>query len=140
MRESGGGRCGHGSCLGKDDLGIARIRQHVILVSAVTRINQKIKTTIRILHFGEEICFPFRFLQDVALTVPAFGQTQIIQIADAREHISGKNEEVNERSAIDRVFAIIAGIVVAAAQIDGSLVDEGIKTGSDILQLRRRVA
>jgi hypothetical protein len=112
----------------------------VAFVLALARIDEEIKAAIGILHFGEEIGFPFRFLEHVAFAVAALRQSEIIELRDAGEDVGGEDQMMDERSAVDRVFAVVAGIMMAAAHIDRAVVDEGIEASGDVLELGSGVA
>ena len=65
LGQGGHGGCSHGGCFGKDHLRIAMVRKNVVLVLPIARINQEIEPAIAILHLGQEIRFPLRFLEHV---------------------------------------------------------------------------
>ncbi len=54
----------------------------------------------------------------------ALGNAEIIQGRDAGKRIDREHEVMNQAGAVDRVLAVIAGVMVAAGYVDGSLIDE----------------
>src|SRR5262249_50732570 len=124
----------------KNNLRIAVIGRDIVFVTAIARINQKVEAAVIVLHLREEIRFPLCLLQNIALAVAALGQAEIVEIADAGKIVGGEDEQVNEVRAVLGVFAVIARIVVAVADIDGTWIHEGIKAGGNILHRRRGVA
>src|SRR5205809_3234350 len=98
------------------------VRQYIVLVLAVTRINQKVEAAICILHLTEKVGFPFRLLQKVTLAIPAFGQAQIVQRAGARKCIGREDKRMNQSRAINRVLAVVTSIMMTAADVQFPLV------------------
>jgi hypothetical protein len=140
LRERGdGGGCG-GGVFGKDNLRIAAVGQDVVFVGAISRINEKIKSAVGILHFREEISFPFRLLQEVADAVAAFGQAKIIERGHAFVIIDREDQRVGELRGVDGVFAVIARVVVSTGNIDFAGVHERIKARGNAAEARRGVA
>src|SRR5207245_1965820 len=74
LRQRGHRRRRGGRVFWPDNLGIAVVRQHVVLVLPIARIGQKIKSAVSVLHFRQIIRLPFRLLQKVAPSVAAFGE------------------------------------------------------------------
>src|SRR5215471_18982447 len=112
------------------------VRRDVILILAVARINQEVKPAICILHFGQEVGFPFCFLQNVTLAIAALWNPKIIETADSRETIGRKNQMMDKRRTVIRVLAIVSRIVVAAAQFKRTRIDKRVKAGGNVLELR----
>ena len=52
----------------------AVLRKHAVFVTLVLGIHQEVKTSVGVLELRQKIRFPFRFLENVALAVAAFGQ------------------------------------------------------------------
>src|SRR5205814_4209826 len=116
------------------DLRIAMIRQNVNLVFPLAWINQKVKSTIGILHLRKEISLPFGFLEEIAFLVAAFRNPKIVQVGSAGKNIRSEYQMMNERRAVDGVLAVVSGIVMATAHIDRPGVLKRIKRGGNVFQ------
>jgi hypothetical protein len=66
-------------------------------------------------------------LQHIAFAIAAFGQTQIVQCADARKAIRCEDQRVNQLRRVDGVFAVIAGVMVSSGDIDFIFIYERIQ-------------
>jgi hypothetical protein len=134
LGEGGYGGGGGAGVLGPDDLGVAELREHVVFVRAVAGIDEEVEAAIGVLHLAEEIGFPLGLFEQVAPAVAAFRDSKVIQRACAGQCVGGEDEVVNELGAIDGVLGIIAGVVVAARDVNGTLVDVGIELGGGIFE------
>ena len=65
---------------------------------------------------------------------------RLSSVADAGKDIRGENQVMDQSGAVDRVFAVITGVVMAAADVDFAGADERVKAGVGIFELRRCVA
>jgi len=137
LREGGDGSGGGRGVLRPDDLGVAVIGQHVALVFAVLRIDDEVETAVRVLQFGDVIGLVFAFLHDVADAVAALGDAEIVEGACAGNGVGREHQVMREHGDVGRVLAVIAGIVMAAGDVDRALVDEGIELRGFARELRR---
>src|SRR5207302_6051422 len=74
--------------LGPNDLRGTVLRKNVALVFVISRVNEEVKSTVRILHFEQKIGFPFRLFQRVRNPVCAFWNSKVIKVRKA-EIVSG---------------------------------------------------
>ena len=93
------------------------------------RVHEEKESAVIILKFSEIVGFLFRFLQQVAFAVTAFGNSQIIQISSTGKIVRCKRQMVNQLCRIDRVFAVIPGIMVATGNINGTRAQDRVKLG-----------
>ena len=108
-------------------LRVPAIRQHIRFILPVPRIHQKIKPPVRILHLCQKIRLPFRLLQQIALPIPAFRNAQIVQCSHSAEGVRRKHQIMYQRRAVDRVLAVISGVVMTSGYIHLSLVHKRIE-------------
>ncbi len=87
-------------------------------------IDEEKETAIGILQFGQEICFPFGFLHQIADAITALGNSQIVQRSYSGQGIHRKHQVVNQAGAVNRVLAVIARIMMPAGGINRSLLYE----------------
>ena len=59
------------------------IREDIVLILTVLRIDKEVESAVGVLQFGDEVRFPFGFLHHVADAVAAFGDAQIVERGDA---------------------------------------------------------
>ena len=94
------------------------VGENVGFVFAISWVHQKVKSAIGILHLSEKIRLPFRFLKNVAFSVIALRNAEIVEVADTGEKVSSKDEVMNEGGAVDGVLAVVARIMMTAAHIN----------------------
>src|SRR5207237_3235953 len=100
-------------------------------------IHQAVETSVGILHFDEEIILPLCFLKQVAPAIAAFRDAEIIERPYAWKSVSGKDQVMNQRGAIDGVLTIIPGIMMPSRDVKWTRIHKGEQAGVDILQLGR---
>ena len=93
------------------------------------RVHEEKESAVIILKFSEIVGFLFRFLQQIAFAVTAFGNSQIIQISSTGKIVRCKRQVVNQLRRIDRVFAVIPCIMVATGNINGTRAQDRVKLG-----------
>src|SRR5262249_8381434 len=97
------------------------IRRDKGFIFTVHGIDEEIETAVTVLELGEEIGFPLGLLHNVAEAVAAFGDAEIVERGHAGKRINCEHDVMNKAGAVDRVFAVVAGVMMAAAGIDGAL-------------------
>ena len=120
-------------------LRIAPLGQYVVLILTVARIDQKVKTPVGVLQLRQKVRLPFRLFQQIALAIPAFRDAQIVQLPHPAERVHRENQIMNQRRAVDRVLAVIPGVMMAAGDIDWPFVHEWIELGRLVGQPPRRL-
>ena len=139
LGERGDRRGRGGRVLGIDDLRVPLVRRHVVLVFPVPRIDEEEKPAVVVLHLHQEIRLPLRHLDDVADAVAALGNAEVVEFGHAGERVCGEDQVVDEARGIDRVFAVIAGVVVPAAHVHLPGFDDRVEAVGGRLHDRRGV-
>ena len=114
---------------------------HVAFILAVFGIDEEVKPAIGVLHLCQEVGFPFGFLHDVADAVAAFRNAEVIERGDAGDRIHREHHLMDEHGAVNRVFAVVARVMVTAGDVEAAFVDKweplGGFTGQTGRNLRR---
>ena len=139
LRQSRDSRRRAGRVFRIDDLAVRVFRSHVVLVFPLLRINQEKEPSVIVLHLHEEVRLPFRELDHVADAVAAFGDSEVVERGHAREGIGREDERVDEARRVDRVFAVVARVVVPAAYVHLTRLHERVEAVGDRLHDRCRV-
>src|ERR1041385_710909 len=99
------------------------IRSYTTFVFAVLGVGEEIESAIAVLNLRQIIRFPFGLLKHITDTITALRDAKIVEGGNTAKRIDGKDEVVNQTGAVNRIFAVVAGIVMSAGSINGALSD-----------------
>ena len=105
------------------------IGEHVGFVLPPDRVDQEIETPVGVLHLHQEIGLPFRLLKHVRDAVSALGGPEVVRPVEARHVVEGEDQIVDQRGAVNSILAVVAGVMVAARDVDRPLPREGEELG-----------